>query len=71
MDHAEKLEKDQRLAQRCVECTVCRSAREKQRGLSYWFVKNIESVGICPWCSAYERVYGRKPHEPAPMFNRV
>lgn len=55
-------EKDKRMAQRCVECPVCRHARKKQRGFAYWFVKNIEG-GACPWCAAYERVYGKKAHE--------
>jgi len=52
-------------AQKCLECPVCSRAREKQRGLAYWFVKRIEG-GICPYCKAYEKVYGRKAHEPVP-----
>ena len=56
-------EKDKRKAQRCVECQVCRHARKKQRGLAYWFVRNIEH-SVCPYCAAYERVYGKKAHEP-------
>ena len=58
-------ERDRQMAQKCVECAVCQNAREKQRGLSYWFVKSIENR-ICPFCQAYERVYGRKAHEPVP-----
>jgi uncharacterized protein CbrC (UPF0167 family) len=50
------------MAQRCVECPVCTKARKQQRGFAYWFVKNIEN-GICPYCAAYERVYGKKAHE--------
>ena len=57
-------EKDKEMAQKCVECPACSLARRKQRGLVYWFVKVIEG-GICPYCKAYERVYGRKAHEPA------
>lgn len=45
---------------------MCSLARRKQRGLAYWFVKVIEG-GICPYCKAYERVYGRKAHEPIPV----
>ena len=59
-------EKDRELAQKCAECPVCNRAREKQRGIAYWFVKRIEG-GICPSCQAYERVYGRKAHEPVPV----
>lgn len=55
-------EKDKRMARRCVDCPVCTRARKKQRGFAYWFVKNIEN-GLCPYCAAYERVYGKKAHE--------
>jgi uncharacterized protein CbrC (UPF0167 family) len=55
-------EKDKKMAQRCVECPVCLRARKQQRGIAYWFVKHIED-GICPFCAAYERVYGKKAHE--------
>ena len=55
-------EKDKQMAQRCVECPVCLRARKQQRGIAYWFVKHIED-GICPFCAAYERVYGKKAHE--------
>lgn len=55
-------EKDKQMAKRCVECPVCRQARKQQKGLAFWFVKKIEQ-GICPYCAAYERVYGKKAHE--------
>jgi hypothetical protein len=51
------------MAQVCIHCPVCRTARKKQRGLAYSFVQNIEG-GLCPFCLAYEKVYGRKAHEP-------
>jgi rubrerythrin len=51
------------LASVCTTCPVCRTARRKQEGLAYSFVKNIEG-GFCPFCMAYEKVYGRKAHEP-------
>ena len=53
---------DRKMAQRCVECPVCRRARNTQKGFAFWFVKNIED-GLCPWCKAYEKVYGKKAHE--------
>ena len=56
-------EKDRKLAQQCMSCPLCKGARKKQRGFFYWVVKNIED-GICPACKAYEKVYGRKAHEP-------
>jgi len=56
-------EKDRKLAKMCLQCPVCKHARKKQKGLIFWFVKKIES-GICPNCKAYEKVYGKKAHEP-------
>ncbi len=55
-------EKDRKMAQRCVTCPLCKRARNKQSGLAYWFVKHIEN-GLCPYCQAYERIYGKKAHE--------
>mgnify|MGYP001163405913 CR=1 FL=1 len=62
-------EQDLKRAQRCVECPVCTHARKRQRGLAFWFVKSIEG-SVCPNCQAYERVYGRKAHEPEPAEPR-
>lgn len=58
-------EKDRKKAQGCLDCPVCSHARKKQRGIAFWFVKTIEG-DICPNCQAYERVYGRRAHEPIP-----
>ena len=65
MEGQEFTEKDKANARICMNCPVCRRARKKQKGFFYWFVKNVEE-GICPKCAAYERVYGRKAHEPLP-----
>jgi len=56
-------DEDRKKAQMCVNCTVCRRARKDQRGFFYWFVKKLEG-SVCPACKAYEKVYGRKAHEP-------
>jgi len=56
-------EEDKQKAQKCLECPVCKSARKNQRGLAFWFVKSIEGK-MCPNCMAYEKVYGKKAHEP-------
>lgn len=32
-------ERDRKMAQFCVNCPVCRMARNKQKGVAYWFVK--------------------------------
>ena len=56
-------ERDKWMARKCLACPVCRRARAKQRGLLFWLVKRLERR-VCPFCRAYERVYGRKAHEP-------
>lgn len=63
MDSVTITEKDRQMAQQCLECPVCTRARTNQKGFFYWFVKKIEG-GVCPFCKAYEKVYGRKAHEP-------
>jgi hypothetical protein len=57
------------LADLCLTCTVCRRGRARQRGFSFWFVRRVETH-LCPCCRAYERVYGRKAHEPLPEQSR-
>jgi hypothetical protein len=54
--------RDRWLAGICLRCTVCKRARRKQRGFAFWLVGKVESR-VCPFCRAYERVYGRKAHE--------
>ena len=61
-------EKDRKKAQQCLECPVCNRARKKQKGLAFLFVKFVEG-SICPSCKAYEKVFGRKAHEPVPGDN--
>ena len=57
-------EKDRKRANFCLnECPGCKKARKDQKGFAFWFVKTIEG-GLCPNCIAYEKVYGRKAHEP-------
>ena len=58
-------DKDRAMAQRCVTCPVCTRARKNQKGLAFWFVQTVEG-SVCPYCKAYERVYGRKAHQPVP-----
>ncbi len=55
-------DKDRKLAKLCVRCPVCSHARKKQQGAAFWFVKKIEG-DLCPFCKAFERVYGRKAHQ--------
>lgn len=67
-NQAEISDADRAKARKCVECPLCRRARAKQRGAAFWFVRRIEG-GLCPYCRAYEKVYGRKAHEPVPPSN--
>ena len=53
------------LAQRSANCAVCQRARRQQAGFAFWLVKTFE--GLCPFYRAYEKVYGRKSHEPVPL----
>jgi hypothetical protein len=53
---------DKALTKFCLHCPVCQRARRRQRGVAFWLVKRIEARS-CPFCRAYERVYGRKAHE--------
>jgi hypothetical protein len=55
-------DKDRAMAKQCEACPVCATARRKQRGFAFWFVKNVEG-GVCPYCKAYEKVTGKKAHE--------
>jgi hypothetical protein len=66
MGGREITERDRRWARKCLDCPVCSRARRKQRGFAFWFVKKIEG-SLCPYGKAYDRVYGRKAHEPLPM----
>jgi len=58
-------DRDVARGKKCLDCPVCRRARAKQRGVAFWIVKHVEG-GLCPSCKAYEKVYGRKAHEPIP-----
>ncbi len=52
----------QKIVQVCVTYPVCGYARKKQQGAAFWFVTIIEG-DLCPFCKAFERVYGRKAHQ--------
>lgn len=54
---------DRALANICLNCPVCRQARKSQKGVAYFVTSRVESH-LCPFCRAYERVYGRKAHAP-------
>jgi uncharacterized protein CbrC (UPF0167 family) len=53
---------DKALANVCLNCPVCRRARRHQRGAAFWLVQKVEGR-VCPFCRAYERIFGRKAYE--------
>jgi hypothetical protein len=60
---------DRALAKICLVCPACRRARATQAGLAFQLVQTVETK-VCPFCRAFERVFGRKAHQrladPAP-----
>ncbi len=62
MENVNVSDKDREMAQVCLSCPMCKNARQDQQGLMNTCVKNFTEA-ICPFCQAYERVYGRKAHE--------
>ncbi len=63
MENVNISDKDREMAQVCINCPCCKSARKDQKGFMYSCVKNF-TESVCPFCQAYERVYGQKAHEP-------
>ncbi|AQQ08651.1 hypothetical protein L21SP3_00440 [Sedimentisphaera cyanobacteriorum] len=57
----EVTETDKKLAQHCVNCKICRYARKRQKGIIYSLIKIGEK--FCPFCRAYEKVYGKKAYD--------
>jgi len=50
-------------AKMCLECPICKKARQKQGGLAYLFVKLVDRK-ICPSCKALEQITGKRAYEP-------
>jgi len=53
---------DRMLAKVCLNCPLCKRARERQKGPAFWLTSRVESR-LCPFCRAYERVYRHKAHD--------
>ncbi len=62
MENVKVSDKDREMAQVCMNCPMCKNARKDQNGWMNACVMNF-TESICPFCQAYERVYGRKAHE--------
>jgi hypothetical protein len=65
MENTNITDKDREMACICLECPCGKTARQEQKGLVYECVKNFAEA-VCPFGQAYEKVYGRKAHEPVP-----
>jgi hypothetical protein len=65
MENVEATEEEREMARMCLQCPCCKTARLEQKGLVYTCIKNF-AEGLCPFCQAYEKVFGLKGHEPAP-----
>jgi hypothetical protein len=66
MSTTEITDKDREMAAFCKDtCPICRHGRKRGTGVAYWFVKNVEE-SVCPYCQAYEKVYGVPAHEKTP-----
>lgn len=65
MENEKFTEKDKEMAQVCMNCICCKIARKEQKGLLFSCVTNLTEK-LCPFCQAYEKVYGHKAHEPLP-----
>lgn len=63
MQTRQPTKRDLALARVCLSCPVCRHARKQQKGPAFWLTSKVENR-LCPFCRAFERVYGRKSHEP-------
>jgi len=50
-------------ARRCLKCPICSRAREKQKGIAYFFTKHFDRK-VCPNCKAFEKVTGQLAYEP-------
>lgn len=62
MQSFEITDDDRKKAAFCRDsCPACRYARKKQSGWIFKFVKYVEG-DYCPYCKAYEKVYGKKAH---------
>lgn len=48
------------------KCTACRVGREKGKGFFNRVVRLESKLKVCPWCRAYEKVYGVPAYEKPP-----
>ena len=61
-------EKTRKRADFCLnKCTACKVGREKGKGFFNWVVRLEHKLGFCPWCRAYEKVYGVPAYEKPPQ----
>jgi hypothetical protein len=60
-------EKTLKKADFCMsKCTACKVGREKGKGFFNWVVRMESKLKLCPWCRAYEKVYGVPAYQKPP-----
>ncbi|MBN2169387.1 MAG: hypothetical protein JW738_09095 [Actinobacteria bacterium] len=45
------------------KCPMCVIGRKKGKGIMYKMVQMEAKTKLCPWCRAYEKVYGIPAYE--------
>lgn len=61
-------EKTRKRADFCLnKCTLCKLGRKRGKGLFYQLVKLEAGLKLCPWCRAYEKVYGVPAYQNPPQ----
>jgi hypothetical protein len=60
-------EKTLKKAEFCMnKCTACKVGRDKGKGFFNWVVRLESKLKVCPWCRAYEKVYGVPAYQKPP-----
>jgi hypothetical protein len=60
-------EKTLKRAEFCMnKCTACKVGRDKGKGFFNWVVRLESKLKFCPWCRAYEKVYGVPAYQKPP-----
>ncbi len=61
-------EKTLKRANICMNtCTLCKLGRKKDKGFFNTMVKLEVKTKLCPWCRAYEKVYGIPAYQKPPQ----
>jgi|GEM_PF-1313047 hypothetical protein len=62
-------EKERAMAKKCLECALCKQARQKQRGFAFWFVKKSRAA-CAPIAKPMRRFMAVRPMSQCPEPRR-